>query len=241
MKDRIMMILLLACLAGCKGIAIQGNRYKVPESAVELGSIGTAESRMVFNRYFETRAFPELEKGIRLHMELLPFDKKMYKVFSEKEGYAALSIQYADSLKVKPQYVVFSLLDIAGYLQELNSPANRKLAEYLNQVKKGLTIGSVALALDPHQLDSLQKADSYYLVKVQSGKHHIALYENGKQTALLDPGTGVVLAYSLSSFCWATDDRGRWYVADLIPKGENCLGDTRNYPEKKEEKNLFKM
>ena len=63
------------------------------------------------------------------------------------------------------------------------------------------------------------------------------------KTENIDLQTGsTVLAYELSKCCWSMNEKGKWYLSDLIGEYNSCKGNySSTVKEKNETKNLFKL
>jgi hypothetical protein len=211
---------------------------------VELGSIGQSKSRYNLDNDYNIQSLPILENKIRLDIQLVHFDKKTSEVYTEKitsAGQQGFKINYVDSLHAKPQYALFSIMDAHGFVTEINAPKNKSIATYLTDTKDAVVVTSIALVLPQEKLDRIKVADTYYLVNAQDKKYTIALYKDGKKTDVIDLQQGIVIAYSLSKFCWAVNERDQWYIADIVKDNKSCKGNTRTHVKEKEQQNLFKM
>jgi hypothetical protein len=240
---KIMYLLLIAFTASCKTASIKNKEYKVSNSTVELGSIGTVTSLSKFKYNYDLRLFPKFEKKIRLDVQILPFNKEINKVYlSKKDGnQSIMKINYVDSLPEKPKFVTISFMDYGNVVEELNGTHNKNVFNYLKDVEKGAIITGLAVLLPDADIARLQQADAYYLVNDQESKYGLVLFKDGKKIDLVNLQAATALAYTTGKFCWAVNDRHTWYIGDIVNDDKSCLGTTRRKIEEKEETNLFKL
>lgn len=230
-------------MSGCQTASIQDKKYKVSPSMTELGSIGFSNTEINFKNSFDTRAFPLLKNKIRLSINVLPFNESIYTIYLQKMETRQQEplLQYNDSITPKPQYVTISLLDVSGYLQEINGDHNKEIYNFIKDTKDAYLIKEVAVSLSTAMMDKIKEADAYYLINHEEKKYTVALFKQGKQFDTLDINKGMSLAYSPGKFCWAENERHRWYIADIIEENGVCKGNTSENIKEKEETNLFKM
>lgn len=242
MKNYILLLLLIS-LASCQTLKIKDKNYKISNNTTELASIGLSKSIYIKND-FSTRVFPNLENKIRVDVSIVPFDKKSNKFYIKKSKYnqSQSKIEYIDSLDTKPELVTISILDISGYLEEINSDNNKKVINFLKDTKKAKLITSIATTLSSENINKIKQADAYYLINKQEKKYALALYKSNKMTETIDLQSGVVLGYELSKSCWALNKRQEWYLADIINDCKSCKGNTHTkIKEKRRNKSLYKM
>jgi len=236
-------LLAVVILYSCQTVKIDDATYLIEPDKVELGVVGHATT-FVLNKDFTAKAYPELQSKIRVDVRIVPFTKKINKVFQEKKltNQNLAAVNYIDSLPVKPELVTLSILDSNGFCSELNSSDNQSVNKFVRNTKKAKVISSVALLLSEENIQKLKNADAFYLYNKQHKKYSLLLYKEGKQIDVIDMYAAPVLGYQLSKFCWVEEKTGKWQIADLVKDGESCQGNTVKYiTEKKETKNLFKM
>eukprot|EP00388_Colpodella_angusta_P007579 GDKJ01021326.1.p2 GENE.GDKJ01021326.1~~GDKJ01021326.1.p2 ORF type:complete len:243 (-),score=-5.03 GDKJ01021326.1:1287-2015(-) len=238
-----LIVVFFLLLISCNSVKIKENEYKVTSSSTEIGSIGQSRSSSL-NNEFTTHAFPQLENKIRVNVHVIPFTKKANKLYLKKGKYNQnqSEIVYVDSLKTKPELVEITILDIEGYVKEVNSNTNRNIISYLKDTKKAKIVSSIITTLSADNIAKIRQADTYYLVNSQENKYTLALYNTNKKAETIDLQSGVVLGYKLVSCCWSITDRGKWYLADLVEENTSCHGTTTpRVKDKKTTKSLYKM
>ena len=236
-------LLIIIILTSCQTATIKNKTFKVTAATVELGSIGQAKS--LYNTYndFTIKSFPLLNNKIRVDIQIHPFNSDINDLYMNKAKYSSLQekVMYTDSLAVKPEFITVSMIDITGYVNELNADYNKETSTYLMDTKKSVVVTGLAINIPTIDLEKIKLADSYYLINNSDKKYTIALYKQGRRTDILDLKAGTVLAYTLGKFCWALSERGRWYVGDITLDNESCKGKMRSSIKDKEDVNLFKM
>ncbi len=243
MKKSVLIPLLLIFTVCCKTVSVKDEKYKMSGDSPELGHIGHATSRFNTKNTFSTRAIPVLENKIRLNIEILPFTEELSDVYKNKAltNQALSKMVYTDSLATKPEFVKISILDLTALSNEINAPYNKNIFTYLQDTKKAVLVTGIAVLLPNEDIAKLRQADAYYLTNTQEKKYTIVLYKQGKKTDYVDTQGGTQLAYSLSRFCWAVNDKEQWYVGDIVKDNQGCKGNTRKRIKEKEQENLFKM
>nr|WP_315202919.1 hypothetical protein [uncultured Flavobacterium sp.] len=239
-------ILLLAVLMACQSTKIKNTTYKVSDTAPELGSIGQSKTSYKTDNEFEIKTLPKLENPIRIAIEIVPFNRKMFKIYSAKAKYNQdqQKVSYVDSLPKKPELATIKLLDVVQFINELNADYNKDVFKFLTNAKHSEVVTNLVFCFSPEEINKIKQADTFYLTNYQDSKYAISLYKLGKKTDTLFINSLNIVAYRLSSFCWGETDRGQWYVADLIEGDNNCKGNTKSKIERKNKsksKSLFDM
>lgn len=242
MLKRIVVLAVLVCSA-CQTTKIKNEDYKFSTSVVELGSIGT--SKLSYNQNkFETKVLPKLENNIRVEIGVVPYNKKLDKIYKSKAKYNQnqTKVAFIDSLPIKPELVTIKILDLAGLVHEINADYNADILKLLINTQKSKIISSLAVSLSKDEIAKIRQADAFYLINNQYKKYTIALFKSGKKVDTIDINPETIVAYQVSTFCWANSDRGSWYVADIVNEHSRCSGLTASkISKKKENKALFDM
>lgn len=240
MTKNLAVLLLLICL-GCHTAKIKNEDYKFSSSTTELGSIGT--SAVTYNKtMFSTKAFPQLENPIRLEIGIVPYNKKLNKIYNSKAKFNQnqQKIAYIDSLPVKPEVAIIKILDFAGLVKEINSDYNSTILQLLINNQSSKIVSSIAVNVSADEISKIKQADAFYLSNNQYKKYVISLYKSGKKTEIIAINPESIVAYQLSSFCWSVSERGNWYIADIVSEYSNCKGSTQSkISDKKKTKSLF--
>lgn len=239
-------ILLLVVLVACQSTQIKNTTYKVSDTAPELGSIGQSKMGYKTNNEFEVKTLPKLENPIRIAIEIVPFNRKMFKIYSAKAKYNQdqLKVSYVDSLPKKPELATIKLLDVIQFVNELNADYNEDVFKFLTNAQDSEVVTNLVFCFSPEEIYKIKQADTFYLTNYQDSKYAISLYKLGKKTDTLFINSLNIVAYRLSSFCWGETDRGQWYISDLIEGDHKCKGKTKLKIEEKKKakaKNLFDM
>jgi hypothetical protein len=224
----------------CQSVRVGNEKYIIAHSVAELGSIGVAQSSTIKKR-FSIHGFPALDNKIRLDVALYPFNKTLNKIYLKKLKNRQLPAQfeYVDSLPNKPELVSIKVLDLSGYIAEINSDANRADANYLSRTKDAKIVTGIATTLSPENLQKIREADAYYLVNEQDNKYSIALYKTDKKVGVIDLKSVDIMAYELSRCCWALNKQNKWYLSSIIDDSNSCPD--YSYPTTKDDINLIKF
>ncbi|MFV5703090.1 hypothetical protein ACM55F_14555 [Flavobacterium sp. XS2P12] len=237
-------IMLLFVFSACQSTKIKNDRYRISPTTPELGSIGQSKSLFDLQNDFEVRTLPKLENNIRVAIEVIPFNKRLdhfYKV-KEKFNQNQSKVTYIDSLPSKPELVTIRLLDVTGFIVELNADYNATVSRLLFDTQNSKIISSVAVRLTTEEITKIRQADTYYLTNSQEKKYILSLYKLGKKTEIVNIIPEAILAYRLSTFCWAVSQKGEWYIADMVDGNKSCKGNTKSrINKKKKTRNLFDM
>jgi hypothetical protein len=237
-------ILILVVFSACQTTNIKNNSYKVSDTAPELGSIGQSKLGYKANNEFIVSTMPKLENNIRIAIEVVPFNRKLYKIYKAKAKYNQdqSNIAYIDSLPKKPELVTIKLLDVVKFVSELNADYNNDVFKFISDTQNSEVVTSLVFCFTVDDIAKIKQSDTFYLTNYQDSKYAISLYKLGKKTDTLFINSLNVVAYRVSTFCWGQTDRGQWYIADLVEGSKDCRGKTKNkISEKEKQKSLFDM
>lgn len=242
MLKKIIVFLFIVCTA-CQTTKIKNDTYTIATSAPELGAIGQSQKNTKQENSFAVRTLPKLENKIRVTIGIVPFNRKLNKVYTSKARYNQnqTKVAYIDSLPKKPELVTIKILDITGLVSELNAAHNEDVFRLLRDTENSKIINSIAVSLSVDEITKIRQSDAYYLINSQEKKYTIALYKSGKKTDIIDINTESIVGYQTSTFCWATNQKRQWYIADIVEGSSNCSGNTQSSPEDKKSKSLFDM
>lgn len=243
MIKRFIVLFLIVCTA-CQTAKIKNDTYKVATTSPELGSIGDSRKKYGIENTFEVRTLPKLENKIRVSIGMVPFNRKLNKVYKSKAKYNQnhTQVTYIDSLPKKPELVIIKVIDVSGLVNELNASYNSDVLRLLKDTKKFKIITSLAVSLSVDDISKIRQADAYYLINTQEKRYTISLYKSGKKTDLLDINPEAIVAFQTSTFCWAMNQKNEWYIADIILGKNNCKGNTKSViPKDKNNESLFDM
>lgn len=242
MKNKLL-VLLLTVLVSCQTITVKDTSYNTSNSIIELATIGQSSKKINQKLVFKTISFPYFEEKIKLHVDVVPFSKTANKAYKSKFKFNQnlTQINYVDSLSVKPEMVMITIADKTTLIEELNDEKNKSINEYLKNNPKTSIVNSVLVISSKQDIDKFKQADTFYLVQSTTAKYGVALYKNGKKTEVIDLQDYSIVGYELYNFCWRVNERGIWFIGDIV-KGNSCSGKLeKKITEKKKQKNLFKM
>jgi len=242
MLKKIAVLIIIFCTA-CQTTKIKNDNFKFSSSVVELGSIGTSKLSYNLNT-FEPKGLPKLENNIRVEIGIVPYNRKLNKIYKSKAKYNQnqTKVAFIDSLPIKPELVTIKILDVAGLVEEINAEYNSNILKLLTDTQNLKIISSLAVSLPVEEITKIRQSDAYYLINNQYKKYTIALYKAGKKTDIIDINPETIVAYQVSSFCWVKSVKGTWNVADIVNENNSCSGITkRKINEKKNTEDLFDM
>jgi hypothetical protein len=244
MIKKIVVFLILICVA-CQTTKIKNETYKIATSSPELGSIGQSEIKNGVENNFAVRTLPKLENNIRVSIGVVPFNRQLNKVYASKAKYNQnhKKVAYIDSLPSKPELVTIKILDLTGFVNELNAPYNLDVIKLTQNIKKPQIITSIAVSFSTDEISKIRQADAYYLTNTLTKKYHITTFKSGKKTDVIDIDPETIIAYQSSKICWAINAKKQWYIADLVSDKSSCTGITKSVLPKKDktDKSLFDM
>jgi hypothetical protein len=240
----IFLLLLTVIFFACQSTKIKNDTYKVSDTAPELGSVGQSKLGSKVNNEFAVRTLPKLENNIRITIEVVPFDRKLYRIYKAKAKYNQdqSNVAYVDSLPKKPELATIKLLDVLQFVNELNADYNKDVFRFIKDTQNSEVVSSLAFCFSVEDINKIKQADTFYLTNYQDSKYAISLYKLGKKTDTLFINSLNIVAYRLSKFCWGVTERGEWYIADIIEGNTKCNGVTKKKITKKEKhESLFDM
>lgn len=240
----IFFVVLFAFFAACQSTKIKNDIYKVSDTAPELGSIGQSKLGSKANNEFAVRTLPKLENNVRIAIEVVPFNRKLYRIYKAKAKYNQdqSNVAYIDSLPKKPELVTIRLLDVLQFANELNADYNKDVFRFIKDTQNSEVISSLVFCFSVEDINKIKQADTFYLTNYQDSKYAISLYKLGKKTDTLFINSLNIVAYRLSKFCWGTTERGEWYIADIIDEKSKCNGITKKkITAKEKQQSLFDM
>lgn len=234
---------LIVLLVSCHSVKLDNTLYKKSQNLTELGTVGKSTCGLSGAK-FETKAFPDLQNRIRVAVKVLDFDKKNKAAYQWKIKNDKLqsSQPINDSLSLNKQYAVVSIMDKAGFVQELNASYNRDVRNYLMHANKPKLISSIGVVITADKVQRLAQADACYIKSVKQKNQLVLVNQKGKEMGTIALLSDVILGYKMSKICWATDKRHQWYIADLISEKESCKGVTTSCVKKsKSTKRLYNL
>lgn len=243
MKNSLSIILLIV-LTACQSTKIKNETYMVSDTAPELGSIGQPKLGSKANNEFAVRTLPKLENNVRIAIEVVPFNRKLYRIYKAKAKYNQdqSNVAYVDSLPKKPELVTIRLLDVLQFANELNADYNKDVYRFIKDTQNSEVVSSLVFCFSVEDINKIKQADTFYLTNYQDSKYAISLYKLGKKTDTLFINSLNIVAYRLSRFCWGMTERGEWYIADIIDENSKCSGITKKkIPKKEKQESLFDM
>lgn len=227
----------------CKTVSIQQSTQHVTTKQVVLGSIGS-HNNIVLQTKFSNTAIANYKNPIKLTVSVVPFTKQTYKAFvnANKSQAKQLSINYTDSLTVKPVFVQLQIEDKVSLLNELNNVNNYTIKDYLSHNPNTNIITQMSLALNNTDIEAIQQADAIFLAQSILKTYALQLYKDDKPAQTIKFNNGVVFAYKTSNCCWQEDSKYKLQIVDLVDIYNTCPNKTyRSAQRAKKKINYFKL
>jgi hypothetical protein len=118
----------------CTTISVHHTFQICTDIPVELGAIGLEKGNFI-NTNFETIAIPTFNNKLKLRVQPISFSKQSFKAFTNANKLARkVVLNYSDSLKVKPEYVLLEFVDRVSIISVLNNSKNTGVRLYLEKI-----------------------------------------------------------------------------------------------------------
>lgn len=241
MKKKYLVVFLI--IIACNSVKVKTESYKISSETIDFLAVGESTTSLNQQNHFESFGFPKLEEKIKLYVEVIPYTKKLNKVYLSKGKYNQNlpKTTYVDSLEVKPELLLVSIADKSLLINTLNNQTNKDIKEYIQNTEKASIITSFVLNVDKTVIDKIKQSDSYYIVQTNDAKYEIALFLNNKKTETINIQSKAILAYQSDDFCWVETAKGKWLIGDLVEEGTSCNGKTFKRIKQEKEKSLYRM
>ena len=141
-------VLLLVC-SNCKTVSVQQDTQKVTTNSKILGTVGVQKD-FVLEQSYNNTALPIYKKRLKVEVTSVVFNKATYKAYSHAKALqnATVSIQYVDSVRVKPQFLKLELTDRVEILNALNGKSNQDVKSYLQNKEQSHIVSGISMALN---------------------------------------------------------------------------------------------
>ncbi|GAA4234260.1 hypothetical protein GCM10022291_13290 [Postechiella marina] len=211
------------------------------QQKVSIGSLGSGKD-FILQKNYNSAALPSYSKPIKVSVFIKPFTKQTYKSFLKASASQSehVSINYTDSIKVKPQYIQFKIADKVELIEALNAKENLRVKTYLGHNSSTNIVTSISMAFNRANLDVIKQASGVFLIEYLSKQYALQLYKDGVKSEIIQFKEGVVFAYNTSNCCWQEDTRHRTNIVDIVDKYNRCPNKTfRSANKAKTENKLF--
>ncbi|WP_046744105.1 hypothetical protein [Kordia zhangzhouensis] len=225
----------------CKTILINQESLILTETPVELGSIGLLRETLITNTYKNITS-PSFYKKVKLNVQPFYFSKKTFKLFSKANKQEKMALNFSDSSKVKPEYVVLQFMDRLTITSALNNTKNTGLRSYLETKEDAQMVTSISVAFSQEHITQLKNASEVFLTQSDAKKFSLLLTFIDGKTQTLETSNGVVFGYQTSNFCWKEDSKHNLIIADIVSDAEGCPPNTHRKARKAtQQKDYFKL
>ncbi|NQX85438.1 MAG: hypothetical protein HRT67_05975 [Flavobacteriaceae bacterium] len=242
-NNNILYVFLVITCVACKTVSVEQDLYHKALSSVVLGAIGEQKD-FVLKHSYKNIALPNYKNRLKIQITVIPFTKSTFRAYNQAKVTRKndFSVEYSDSLKIKPKFLKIELSDRVEVLNALNSSFNHDIKQYIQHKKQSQIVLGVLMVLKPEDLNTIENAHEVFLEREGLNSYALKLYKNSEleQTILFDEG--VVFGYQRSSFCWQEDSMRQLSIVDLVDGDAKCPRYTyRNFRRAHKKINYFKL
>ncbi len=242
-KKSLLCFFLFSIFMSC-GILPHKNNFNETQKTIELGVVGI-KNNFVHKTDFEESGVPVYKNLIKVSVVGKRFKKNTYNQYLKavKNKKVFNSVNYIDSLKIKPTYFEISINDKVAIVNAINND-NISLYKYMKNVPETKIILSLRLTVSKLLKNQILKADAFYLTTDTQKKQRLYIYKNQIKMGEININKNDVFAYKTGSFCWRVTDRKKIQLATIIEEGKSCDNSTKKnaiYLEKELTKSTFKF
>jgi len=239
----ISIFILVISFTSCKSISINKETQKITTQNIQLGTVGEQKSFLLEQDYNHT-ALPNYKTPIKVFVNALNFNKSTFKAFTNAKinQTKKVTINYVDSLEIKPKYLKLDIADRVAVLNTLNSKTNKDVFQFLKNKDESHIVTSISLALSNTDIKAVSNADEVFLEVTGIKNYALKLYKDKtvKQTILFSDS--VVFSYKTSSCCWKQNDKYQLKVVDLAEGGNDCPNQSyKSSKRAKKDINYYKL
>jgi hypothetical protein len=227
----------------CKTISVQNKQYHTTTQKVSLGSIGMDENFPLEHTY-NYLGIPNYNKPIKVSVTPIFFTTTTYNAYVKaKESQPnTITVNYADSLKVKPRFVNIQTEDKIELITILNETSNKDVKAYLLNQNQSHIVTNISMVLKDKVLEALTQAEEVFIEANGIKSLALKLYNNGELKETINFNEGVVFAYRASSACWKENSKYQLEIVDLVEGDNTCPSKTYKSPKRAKKKiNYYKF
>ncbi|TPN87681.1 hypothetical protein [Aquimarina algicola] len=211
------------------------------KNPIALGVIGIQEKGIQFSEY-QTIAFPEYKKRIRVHAVTTDFTAKTFSAYSKVSKNDAQQVKYIDSIKRKPKFLNLELLDRITTIAELQEDYNSQTYNYLKGQQDITLVTNISMAVSQELIREIEQAETIFLKNGGYKQYQLELLKDHKTFKTILFSDTAIFAYGLSFFCWSENDKRQMILRDLVQEHSSCPKNTYQDTEKATQKtNYFKL
>ncbi len=206
-------------LFGCSGLQKSASKNT---SIPALGTV-IVEDKFLTGSELKTVGKPHFSRAIPLTVKEMEFCKKSFKNYQKSLSISQQSetIQYHDSLEVKPTYLLLEISDQIALQQLLNSDENTAARNYLTRDENYAMVAKISMATDPGFKREIQLAEMLFLRETEHGQLALTIVNNNRSLTKAIPNSGI-FDYELCRFCWGETRYGKKQVEAIVPYKNRC-------------------
>lgn len=243
---RLSILLIYGCFVAtvsCKSSSFLELSQTPTTQRLTLGSIGS-EKDFLLQKDFGYGGLPSYSKPIKLEIKPKVFNKQSFKEFEKAKALqnVKVSIDYIDSLKLKPKYVQLVIADKITLVEAINENENKAVKNYLSHNKYANVLTQLSIAFDKEAYEAITSAEAVFLVEKAPKIYTLEVQNDKSKLNSIGFGDGVVFQYSTSNCCWQEDKRRQLQIVDVVNEYLNCPNNTYKSSNRAKKKvNYFKL
>jgi len=216
-------LVVIVVLSACRTMSLTLENHTNTSQNLMLGVVGV-EKDFILEYDYNHVALPAFEQPIKVHVNVLEFNKQTYKAFAKATNSQGtdIKIEYADSLKTKPQFLKLEIADRIGVIEALNNEENANVFQFLQNKTEAHLVTALSIALNENDRLAIVNADELFLENVGVKSYGLKLYTEGKLQHTINFTDGVVFAYQTSYCCWKQNDKYQVEIVDLVKSNNKC-------------------
>jgi len=242
-KKLIILMILTITAINCKSINVAKETQTKTTNPITLVSIGE-DKQFLLEKDYNSTAIPSFDKPVKVSANVLEFNKTIYKAFSQANNKKSLplTINFVDSLDIKPRFLKLELVDRVSILNALNNKENSVVKDYIQNKKEAHIISAISIVFDEEKTKSILDADALFLEQEPNKTFVLRAYKNNSILGSFKFSEGVVFAYQASNFCWQENDKYKLNIVDIVESTDKCPNSTyRSAKRAKKKIDYFKL
>ena len=226
------------------GAFIQGCApYKAKQQAAaidlpHLGSMVQVKRNVLYTQAAQIGQ-AHLENPLYVQVKEMPFNKMSYKAYANhsRQSEQGNTVQFIDSVPVKPKYIRLELQDRIALTELLNTEGNEGTRSYLENDSNYKIVTAIAItALREVELQFLS-ADKVHLKQSEFGELFLELHQNTNKQ-IVHFRDLKVFHYEYASFCWGEDQFNQRKIKAIV-HGKGCPKGTFKKPSKMDSRKSY--
>lgn len=214
--------LILVLVTSCRTLTVENKQYQKTDYHVTLGSLGQNKENVLGTSHSQSGEADYSQ--LKVLAKSISFNKTSYKAFVEAKSSqsASLTINYVDSLEIKPAFLNLEIANKIGLVNMLNDKSNAEVKEYLMNQNDTEIVTGLSMVFNEENMKTLINAQELFLEPDGIDSYALKLYQNGALVKTIPFNEGVVFAYRTANCCWKQNDKYQLEIVDLVEGSEKC-------------------